>query len=202
MLRSGHSSGRIFNLAGCPGSHRPRGRWQRLPWLTRFHRRFYSDRLGGIMPHFASAVNSLWDTMPQALTDVEAQGMNMRILRLEALPCHSTTPKRYLTFLPPSSRLRRRGAGEDPSPHDLHTPPLRPYGGPNVIPGSLSAIVRSFKASVTWRIHNAGRGGGVPVWQRNYYEHIIRNPAELQRIQEYILNNPLRWGMDELYIPR
>jgi putative transposase len=35
-----------------------------------------------------------------------------------------------------------------------------------------------------------------PVWQRNYFEHIIRNDASLNRIREYILNNPLQWALD------
>jgi len=36
----------------------------------------------------------------------------------------------------------------------------------------------------------------VPVWQRNYYEHIIRHEIELNRIREYIMNNPSSWEMD------
>ena len=71
-----------------------------------------------------------------------------------------------------------------------------PTRKPNVIPGSLGAIVRSFKSAVTKRI-NALRGTpGAPLWQRNYYEHIIRNEEALQRIREYIASNPLRWGRD------
>jgi putative transposase len=38
------------------------------------------------------------------------------------------------------------------------------------------------------------------VWQRNYYEHIIRNESELSRIREYIGNNPGRWAED-IYNP-
>ena len=34
------------------------------------------------------------------------------------------------------------------------------------------------------------------VWQRNYYEHIIRNDDELNRIREYIINNPAKWDLD------
>jgi len=34
------------------------------------------------------------------------------------------------------------------------------------------------------------------LWQRNYYEHIIRNPGELDKIREYIVTNPLRWAWD------
>jgi putative transposase len=37
---------------------------------------------------------------------------------------------------------------------------------------------------------------GTPIWQRNYYEHIVRNEAELTRIREYIVNNPLQWEND------
>ena len=35
------------------------------------------------------------------------------------------------------------------------------------------------------------------LWQRNYYERIIRNEQELMNISEYIRNNPLRWDLDE-----
>jgi putative transposase len=35
------------------------------------------------------------------------------------------------------------------------------------------------------------------LWQRNYYEHIIRNDVELNLIREYIINNPLKWDLDK-----
>lgn len=38
------------------------------------------------------------------------------------------------------------------------------------------------------------------IWQRNYYEHIIRNKIEYQRIVKYIENNPLKWIEDKYYI--
>jgi REP element-mobilizing transposase RayT len=37
------------------------------------------------------------------------------------------------------------------------------------------------------------------VWQRNYWEHVIRNDASLKRIREYIQNNPARWAEDQLH---
>jgi len=40
------------------------------------------------------------------------------------------------------------------------------------------------------------RTPGAPVWQRNYYEHIIRSEESLQRIRDYIVINPLRWHLD------
>jgi putative transposase len=90
---------------------------------------------------------------------------------------------------------------------DLHTPiirrgdpPGRPYKpnrarGPR--PGSIGAIVGQFKAAATRRI-NAVRGTPVgPVWQRNYFDHIIRDEAELNEIRQYITDNPAAWETDE-----
>jgi REP element-mobilizing transposase RayT len=37
------------------------------------------------------------------------------------------------------------------------------------------------------------------IWQRNYYEHIIRNDNDLDRVRDYIVNNPLNWEIDELH---
>jgi len=69
----------------------------------------------------------------------------------------------------------------------------------HVLPDSLGAIVRSYKAIVTRRI-NALRGtAGVPVWQRNDYEHVIRDEAGLDRIVAYIANNPGTWMQDTLF---
>ncbi|MDM8001030.1 MAG: transposase [Dehalococcoidia bacterium] len=63
-------------------------------------------------------------------------------------------------------------------------------------PGSLSAIVRSFKSASTKRMNELRAAPGTPVWQRNYYEHVIRNERDLERIREYIATNPLRWALD------
>jgi REP element-mobilizing transposase RayT len=65
----------------------------------------------------------------------------------------------------------------------------------NVQPRSLGAIIRAFKSAVTYR---AGRELNTPrIWQRNYYEHILRNQTEYERIAGYILANPSNWNSDE-----
>ena len=77
-----------------------------------------------------------------------------------------------------------------------HASPLRqrPIG---TQPGSLSAILQNFKSISTRKI-NAARGApGTPLWLRNYYEHVVRNEAELMAIREYIVANPARWDDDE-----
>jgi putative transposase len=61
---------------------------------------------------------------------------------------------------------------------------------------SLPALIAGYKAAVTKRIWALqGRTHG-PVWQRNYYEHVVRNQDDLSRIREYIENNPRQWALD------
>lgn len=63
-------------------------------------------------------------------------------------------------------------------------------------PASLGAIIAGFKSASTRRINELRQTPGMPVWQRNYYEHIIRDERALGRIREYIVNNPLQWALD------
>lgn len=64
-----------------------------------------------------------------------------------------------------------------------------------VLPGSLSAIVRSFKAATTKRsIALAGLTGSI--WQRNYHDRIVTDQRDLDRIRGYIANNPANWRLD------
>jgi putative transposase len=62
---------------------------------------------------------------------------------------------------------------------------------------SLGAIIRSFKSVVTKRARELNLTS--EVWQRNYDEHIIRGEHDLNAIREYIMNNPLKWELDEYY---
>jgi REP element-mobilizing transposase RayT len=65
------------------------------------------------------------------------------------------------------------------------------------MPRSLGAIIAGFKAAVTTKINTLERKPGRKIWQRNYYDHIIRNPKELDEIRLYIEANPLNWHQDE-----
>ena len=55
---------------------------------------------------------------------------------------------------------------------------------------SLSQFINLLKGSIS-------RKHGSPLWQRGFYEHVVRNEADLLRIMEYIENNPLQWELDE-----
>jgi hypothetical protein len=62
--------------------------------------------------------------------------------------------------------------------------------------GSIGVIIGAYKMSVTRKIV-AQFGGVSDIWQRNYYEHIIRNDEENKRIHLYIESNPLHWTSDD-----
>jgi putative transposase len=73
---------------------------------------------------------------------------------------------------------------------------IEAFGKPtsNTIP----TIVRGYKAAVTKQINILRDCPGCPVWQRNYYEHVVRSEADYLRIAAYILDNPRRWHEDSL----
>jgi REP element-mobilizing transposase RayT len=61
----------------------------------------------------------------------------------------------------------------------------------------LSEIVRAFKSFSSREINKHIDSSGRSFWQRNYYEHVIRNDDDLYRTRKYIRENPLKWDLDE-----
>ena len=64
----------------------------------------------------------------------------------------------------------------------------------------LPEIVRQFKTFSAKRVNQTRKISRRSVWQRNYYEHIVRDDNDLSRIREYIVNNPEKWLEDEYYV--
>jgi putative transposase len=64
---------------------------------------------------------------------------------------------------------------------------------------TLGAIVRGFKSPVAKRLRELKVDQELIIWQRNYYEQIIRNDLDLHNNRQYIQNNPLKWELDEYY---
>jgi REP element-mobilizing transposase RayT len=76
--------------------------------------------------------------------------------------------------------------------------PLRDNGDlPGARAGSIGAFMAGFKSVVSKRINQIRNTPGIPVWQRNYYEHVIRNDEELNHIRKYVTGNPMKWAEDE-----
>jgi putative transposase len=81
---------------------------------------------------------------------------------------------------------RRVAPSSDTTPHP---------NGPTS--GSIGAIIGQFKSVVTKQINVLRQSPGARVWQRNYYERIVRDDDELNKVRDYIENNPLNWTDDE-----
>ncbi|HOG79295.1 MAG TPA: hypothetical protein PK454_06025 [Anaerolineaceae bacterium] len=86
-----------------------------------------------------------------------------------------------------------KGEARQPDANSHHTGLARPRGAPA---HSLGAIVGAFKSSVTLRANLMQNASRSSVWQRNYYEHVIRTEAELNRTRLYIQQNPLKWVLN------
>jgi len=61
---------------------------------------------------------------------------------------------------------------------------------------TVGAIVRAFKARCTHAINQFRNTPSAPVWQRNYYERVIRDDVEWDGVRQYIAENPARWEED------
>lgn len=93
------------------------------------------------------------------------------------------------------STLEQIEAGHVPAANPLET---RPYNLAKLAKPrhALPEIVRAFKTFSAQRVNALRRTSGIPVWQRNYYEHIVRNHDEWELIRAYIENNPFEWDHD------
>jgi len=81
---------------------------------------------------------------------------------------------------------------------DLNASPLlqKPHGAK---PGSLGAIMQNYQSITSRKINKIRKTPGMRLWQRNYYERIIRDEPELNRIRKYIIDNPMKWEYDKYY---
>jgi REP element-mobilizing transposase RayT len=96
----------------------------------------------------------------------------------------------------------RRGTAEDslnPDPEMSRRAPTdaskERFGKP--VRGSIPTIIRSYKSAVALRINLMRGTAGMEVWQRNYYEHVIRDMDDANRIYMYIESNPANWENDD-----
>jgi putative transposase len=76
-------------------------------------------------------------------------------------------------------------------------PTIEIFGKPSR--DTIPTIIRSYKAIVTKQVRELENDACCSFWQRNYYEHIIRNEESYLKIAEYIRNNPEKWLEDKYY---
>ena len=155
--------------------------WERLP------ARFPSLELGSfvVMPNHMHAILILIDDPGRGTTE-DGKDTGQEVTR------RAPTAER---FIDPGRNTAEDGNGPG---QDIpcHAPTEERFGHP--VRGSIPTIVRSYKSSVSWRINRLREHPNHPVWQRNYYEHVIRDHADWERIDTYIRENPRLWDKDQL----
>jgi putative transposase len=114
-----------------------------------------------------------------------------------AIDAHVIMPNHAHANIVIVSDNTRRGEVSSPSAATIRatepggvSPPLQP---------ALGQIVSYYKYQTTKAINLMRGMPGAKFWQRNYWEHVIRNEAEMDRIREYIETNPARWSDDQLH---
>lgn len=131
---------------------------------------------------FGDIVAACWSDLPHHFPNIQ-------------LDCFTVMPNHIHGLIEIIERFSENSVGAQHAA-PVSATPVR-HSRHNVHPGSLAAIVRSFKAASVRRINLSIGTPGATVWQRNYYEHVVRDESELQRVREYIVNNPARWAEDE-----
>ncbi len=123
-------------------------------------------------------VQQVWDALPKHYH-------NIQLDEFVIMPNHVHG---IITIIKPCNH--NVGAGF-PRPQSMgaETAPLRKI--------TLGQMIGFFKYQSTKQINILQQTPGISVWQRNYYEHIIRNETDLNKIREYIFHNPLQWDWDQ-----
>lgn len=117
---------------------------------------------------YGAITRSVWDGIPKHYPNVELDAFVV-------MPNHI----HGIVFLQDAV-----GAGLRPAPDEAKRSPL-------------FEVMRGFKSFSARQINELRQTPGMSVWQRNYYEHIIRNEQSLNTIRQYILSNPENWSLDE-----
>ncbi|HLV95659.1 MAG TPA: transposase [Candidatus Acidoferrales bacterium] len=125
-------------------------------------------------------VNECWLDIPRHFPNVE-------------LNAHVVMPNHLHELVAIHETIRAK-QGAAPEARAQHAAPLPRQV---LVAGSLPAIIRSFKAASTKCVREVLREAAFDLWQRNYYDGVLRNARELKNARRYIAENPSRWHRDK-----
>ncbi len=125
-----------------------------------------------------------WESLPMHFSNIRTDAFVVMPNHVHGIVVFLDSPERRADV---GARHAVPVQRNDPSPR-------RAFGKPTK--NSLPTLVGSFKAAVTKQVNELRRTPGMPVWQRNYYEHVVRGEDELERIRQYIRMNSSRWASD------
>jgi REP element-mobilizing transposase RayT len=130
---------------------------------------------------------SCWEAIPQHYPQVE----------LDAAVVMPNHVHGIIVIVDKPEENGHEESGHEENGHDNVVSLLEDFGKP--VRGSLSSIIRSYKAAVTYTIMKTYPYADMPIWQGRFYDHIIRNERALNTIREYVVCNPAKWAEDSLY---
>lgn len=180
-------------------------------WWHELKRKYQNICLHGhiVMPNHFHGIIEIKNTSTQA--DSESVGADLRVCPSSGQSWHGQTPRQGQTDQQGQAhrqgQIHRKGqthrsaptvVGVDMSDNNVQT-------GGHIGP-PLHAMVQWFKTMTTNEYIRGVKQNGwqrfnKKLWQRNYYEHIIRSEKSYQHIFEYIQTNPLKWREDKYYDP-
>ena len=138
-----------------------------------------------IMPNHVHGIIILTDTLGRGGSELQLPSVPDQIQEKSNIESNEILTRPYIQYPSMSDQIREKSKTES---NGNQTRPDTRHGIPE--------IVRAIKSFSARRINRLRGIPGVPVWQRNYYERIIRNENELNAIRRYILYNPLQWKLD------
>ncbi len=139
-----------------------------------------------LLNEYGEIVMKCWEAIPGHFMNVGCDEfiiMPNHIHGIITINCRGEVSSPFSEVIAPNSKIKTAPiqGGE--------TSPLQKF--------TLGQIVAYFKYQSAKRINQIRNTSGQPVWQKNYYEHIIRDDRELQAIREYVRYNLLKWDEDE-----
>jgi putative transposase len=153
----------------------------------------FGDVLDGIM-HVNDAgrmVQSAWDGLPQRFPGIDADASIVMPNHFHGIIVVGTI---FVGAPLAAPRIMNhtvahgQGAASSPPTNDNPDDMSRRV--------TIGDVMRAFKSISAITVNRHLNRSGQPLWQRNYYEHIIRTPESLDRIRQYIIDNPARWAID------
>ena len=154
-----------------------------------------------------ATVKAVWDSLPRHFPLIELDAFVIMPNHVHGIivitPDNHNPNCRGEAFVPITENTSPQISSTNADAPYVATASLTPFSGCNDTPpphgtqsGSIGAIIQNFKSVATRRVNRITRNSGT-LWQRNYYEEIIRNEKAYENIRRYIVENPLNWDEDE-----
>jgi REP element-mobilizing transposase RayT len=162
--------------------------WYFVTICTKHHKRILGDILDGVvqLSVFGRIAHQEWLRSAHVRTELALDAFVIMPNHIHGIVCIQSSVK-VANKSSSSEKSRARATSRSP---------LRKPGLPS---RSLGSLVAGFKVAATKRINSLRSSPGKSVWQRGYYDHVIRDDHDLVRIREYIESNPQKWEEDEYF---